>query len=285
MNADVLKQIQPTDKVVVIWGTSASQTAPSNADMQSLLESLKSTVTGGSVQLENFDILTNSSAPLNADIILSGWPAPFPFGKHDFTYFSQLVVKMPAGGRLIAREVFEGDLAKAVERIRKAAVLGGLINIKFIESESGIICLNASTPSTYQLGTDTKLPWASEMVSDDVWKAVESEEGGGKLINTEELLTAADLQKPATAPCGEPTNDSSRKKRACKNCTCGLAKLEAEEAARDAEKSDTAAVKSACGNCYLGDAFRCSSCPYKGLPPFKPGEQVVIPNDLLSADM
>ncbi|XP_954301.1 uncharacterized protein TA20710 [Theileria annulata] len=66
----------------------------------------------------------------------------------------------------------------------------------------------------------------------------------------------------------------STKPRACANCTCGRA--EREKLNSTDLTSDVDAPTSSCGNCYLGDAFRCESCPYKGLPAFKPGEKVIL---------
>ncbi|KAL5962242.1 hypothetical protein TSMEX_010018 [Taenia solium] len=280
MNPRVLRELKSTDTVTVVWDSPGSHAVSSNEAMHSLLESLKTAVPDGTVQLENLNIFITSTVASAGSVILTGWPEAFPAGKYNFELFSALVAKMPVGGRLIAREAVEGDLAASIERIRKAAMLSGLVDIKFIECESGSVCLSASTPSTYRTGASAQLPWATDTVSDDVWNAVEAEEGGN-LINTEKLLLESDLQKPITAPCGEPSVGGARKRRACKNCTCGLAELEAAEA----EKANTAGAKSACGNCYLGDAFRCSSCPYRGLPPFKPGEKVVIPDDMLAADI
>jgi len=58
------------------------------------------------------------------------------------------------------------------------------------------------------------------------------------LIDEDSLLTEEDKTRPAVvADCGTET-----KKRACKNCTCGLAEQEAEG------QADTAAVKSSCGS-------------------------------------
>ncbi|KAG1755939.1 cytokine-induced anti-apoptosis inhibitor 1, Fe-S biogenesis-domain-containing protein [Suillus lakei] len=117
-------------------------------------------------------------------------------------------------------------------------------------------------------------------------------------IDSEALLTAADRVRPVPT-CDPVTSGAPRRKKACKNCSCGLAELEAEEAksgkvvlldsdsavevgAGDVAKSLIAAAEAApkatssCGSCFLGDAFRCASCPYLGLPAFNPGEKVEI---------
>lgn len=108
------------------------------------------------------------------------------------------------------------------------------------------------------------------------------------IIDAEALLTAEDKARPI--PLCEPvTSATPRRKKACKGCTCGLAELEEEERknsnvvvldgsingeAREMTQSERdrliqaakAAPKatSSCGSCFLGDAFRCEDCPYRG---------------------
>ena len=39
-----------------------------------------------------------------------------------------------------------------------------------------------------------------------------------------------------------------------------------------------------CVQCGLGDAFRCSTCPYRGLPSFEMGKKIELGSDFLTAD-
>ena len=183
--------------------------------------------------------------------------------------------------------------------------------------------------------------------SDDFNAPVEEEYDDDDLIDEDTLLSDEDLARPIvqrkpsplnlTPPCPQswpPTQSKKRKltqhtapecrpqtgkrRRACKDCTCGLAaRLEAEDAAKRAaadaalsklhpsstssnapepttsnttttarlNPSDLAEVDftvqgkvGSCGNCALGDAFRCDGCPYIGLPAFKNGEEVRLVN-------
>jgi len=109
-------------------------------------------------------------------------------------------------------------------------------------------------------------------------------------IDAEALLTESDKARPVPT-CAPVDRTAPRRKKACKNCSCGLAELEEEERKarpvvvidgmvdsdgqakvltkeereRLAEVAKNAPkATSSCGSCFLGDAFRCASCPYLG---------------------
>lgn len=152
--------------------------------------------------------------------------------------------------------------------------------------------------------------------SDDFGETITGESDDDELIDEDELLNDADLKKmvvvrkshfffmsvahhiltATVAP--ECIPRVGKRRRACKDCTCGLAeKIAAEDnAKRDEADTKLKALKldsddlaemdftvqgkvGSCGNCSLGDAFRCDGCPYIGMPAFKPGEEVRLLNN------
>ncbi|GAM42591.1 hypothetical protein TCE0_044r16703 [Talaromyces pinophilus] len=121
-----------------------------------------------------------------------------------------------------------------------------------------------------------------------------------ELIDEDELLAEEDLGRPVQQPAECQPETAKKRRRACKDCTCGLAaQLEAEDAERRQKaNADLNVLKlntdelndevdftvqgktGSCNSCSLGDAFRCEGCPFIGLPAFKPGEEVRILNDM-----
>ncbi|XP_015109296.1 anamorsin homolog [Diachasma alloeum] len=146
----------------------------------------------------------------------------------------------------------------------------GLLSDEY-QDDLGVCQIFGEKPS-YEIGSSVALSFAKK--PQNVWKLDDAVEDD--LIDEDDLLDEEDLKKPAESSlrvCG-----TTGKRKACKDCSCGLAEELNGEAAK--EKTE----KSSCGNCYLGDAFRCASCPYIGMPAFKPGEKVVLPSSQLAAD-
>ncbi|KAK9709192.1 Glutathione S-transferase, C-terminal domain [Popillia japonica] len=129
----------------------------------------------------------------------------------------------------------------------------------------------------YEIGSSAKLNLKCKPVK-AVWKIDDTVEDD--MIDPDNLLDEDDLKKPDAASLKVCATTGKRK--ACKDCSCGLA----EELAGESKiAANSANAKSSCGNCYLGDAFRCAACPYLGMPAFKPGEKVQLAGSLLKSDI
>ena len=150
-----------------------------------------------------------------------------------------------------------------------------------------------------------------------VWTISANDDEDEELEDEDDLLDESDLVKPTKEQLEAPDcGPTSLKKKKCKNCTCGMeSEGEPEDEQEDVDMTDSSAgpvpqesivasnanrwkesaitevvpkalqPKSSCGNCYLGDAFRCGSCPYTGMPAFQPGEKVQLGGGMLKDDI
>jgi len=118
-----------------------------------------------------------------------------------------------------------------------------------------------------------------------VWKVLatsSSAELGIDLVDPDTLLDD-DIEEEKTTSNEEGTESAcgaikiagaGKKRRACKDCSCGLAEEILKEEVGDLSASTQ--KTGSCGACGKGDAFRCASCPYRGLPSFAAGSKPAI---------
>jgi len=270
MDLDIIKT---DDKILLVWGSTSPPT-----DLEEVVTSLRGKVgENGLVQVENESMLQLSAhAKSTFDIALSGLVAsPYP---HSDEILGEFLKIIKPNGYFVVRES-KGD--RTAEKLKSALTMAGFTNITETQPSEGASQMQCQKPN-FEVGKSNKLKlnFAKKTTKPDVSKVWTLSDANDdvEIIDSDALLGAEDFKRPDLSAiktdCG---TSKAGKRRACKGCTCGLKEeLNGEPAPLQ---------KSACGSCYLGDAFRCASCPYLGMPPFKPGDQVVLSERQLKPDV
>lgn len=199
-------------------------------------------------------------------------------------FLASILSVLAPGGSLVAL-LSDAEVAKIFQ---SQLILSGFVDVVAKQDASGATeivaqrppwSINASAP--LKLKRKAAAPSAAPAAvlvapaaaSKNVWNLAASDmnELDADLAD-EDALLAKDTFVPApraavSSDCG---TGAGVQKKACKNCTCGLAEEQSVGNVFMTPSAPAAAAKpvSACGSCGLGDAFRCSGCPFLGKPAF-----------------
>lgn len=153
--------------------------------------------------------------------------------------------------------------------VSMALLLGGFVDV-VLDEAAAELAVRCQKPG-WELGASAPVPRATDAPkAGNVWKLMASDFAAEGEIEDEDALLNDDVPVRAAAAgdavmdCG--TGGPGTKRRACKNCTCGLKDMEGNPAADFAPAA--AEDDGGCNSCGKGDAFRCATCPYLGTPSF-----------------
>lgn len=228
------------------------------------------------VLFENLELLLKTNPNFSSiDVILTRFEQPFILNN---TVLKKLHQFLKPNGTIIFRGPVE-ELKKSEESFVSRLKLNGFlgetsqnVSIKTPDDSETTLYEILSKKPSYETGSSVSLSFAKNPVN--LWKLTDDDDddNDSNLIDESDLLDDIETKKPTESSLRVCSTTGKRK--ACKDCTCGLS----EELNGKNEEQN---VKSSCGNCYLGDAFRCASCPYLGMAAFKPGEKIILDDSQL----
>jgi len=298
----------PGQKVLLLWASYVTK-----EHLMEVVKNLQKAVGDEKfVAVENFErLIVSDHASSSFDIVYCGTLTP-TLTFHPAELFAEVARILKPGGTVIIRESVsthdEVPSLRTASKLASALKLSGFINVsqpetlpiskgnveeydkhfQHHESDISLIEIRANKPnfevgSSIPLSVSKKSSSKADSNASKVWmlSADDVLDENVELINEDDLLDEDDLKKPD--PSTLRVCATTQKRKACKNCSCGLAEELEQEASEKIERNKSAS--SACGNCYLGDAFRCASCPYLGMPAFKPGEKIILTDSQLKADV
>lgn len=178
------------------------------------------------------------------------------FFRFDMELLTKCLGALRPGGTILAN--LAGFTSAEVNQLETVGLFAGALDSavrsQSVDAATGTVCVEfACTKPSWEIGATTAIESATQFIDEDA------------------------LLGEVPRPVGLGKSDCSSQPKACANCTCGRKELEDKMGAEEAKKAlEQGTERSACGNCYLGDAFRCASCPYRGKPAFKPGTKVEL---------
>jgi hypothetical protein len=234
------------------------------------------------IKVEEMTIQSNLSNVFTSsmDVVLSRVPTA---SDHTLPFLFEVNRVLRADGIFVCYEPLENRTFEISENLKRNLTMAGFVSPS-INASGSYVEVIAKKPE-WETGTVQPIKLkkkVQEQKQPVAWTINDTDD----IMDESDLLDEKDKIKPdmvavrAQFDCGTGTSGG----KACKNCTCGRAEQEAQGQTATRKKLtldmlENPGAESSCGSCGLGDAFRCAGCPYRGLPAFKPGEKILLPDD------